>query len=67
MTLTFKRMATGGSFSPGRLAAERDELIEQKEFWDVFTHGLSSLSARTATAFILRESIVSIPMNLRSS
>ncbi len=35
--------------------AKPDELFEQKEFWDVFTHGLSSLSTRAATAFILRE------------
>jgi RNA polymerase sigma-70 factor (ECF subfamily) len=35
--------------------AKPDELIERKEFWNVFDHGLSSLSARTATAFILRE------------
>src|SRR5712691_50795 len=35
--------------------AKPDELIEQKEFWHVFSHGLSSLSAQTATAFILRE------------
>ncbi len=35
--------------------AKPDELIEQAEFWDVLAHGLSSLSARTATAFILRE------------
>lgn len=32
-----------------------DELIEQKEFWDVLRHGLSSLSVQMATAFILRE------------
>jgi len=41
--------------APVAWRAEPDELIEQKEFWDVLTHGLSSLSARTATAFILRE------------
>lgn len=35
--------------------AKPDELIEQKEFWEVLNHGLSSLSARTATAFILCE------------
>ncbi len=41
--------------APVAWRAKPDELIEQEEFWDVFTHGLSSLSARTATAFILRE------------
>ena len=41
--------------APVAWRAKPDELIEQKEFWEVFSHGLSSLSARTATAFILRE------------
>src|SRR6266404_2244887 len=41
--------------APVAWRAKPDELIEQKEFCDVFTHGLSSLPARTATAFILRE------------
>lgn len=41
--------------APVAWRAKPDELTEQKEFWDVLTHGLSSLSARTATAFILRE------------
>ena len=41
--------------APVAWRAKPDELIEQKEFWDVFTQGLSSLPARTATAFILRE------------
>src|SRR5712691_12734467 len=41
--------------APVAWRAKPDELIEQEESWDVFTHGLSSLSARTATAFILRE------------
>src|SRR6266849_7922590 len=41
--------------APVAWRAKPDELIEQKEFWDVFGHGLSSTSARTATAFILRE------------
>lgn len=41
--------------APVAWRAEPEELIEQKEFWGVFTHGLSSLPERTATAFILRE------------
>jgi len=31
------------------------ELVERKEFWEVLSQALSSLPARTATAFILRE------------
>ena len=41
--------------APVAWRAKPGELIEQKEFWEVFSHGLCSLSARTATAFILRE------------
>ncbi len=41
--------------TPVAWCAKPDELVEQKEFWDVFTDGLSSLPARTASAFILRE------------
>jgi len=41
--------------APIQWRAKPDELIEQEEFWDVLAHGLSSLSARTGTAFILRE------------
>jgi RNA polymerase sigma-70 factor (ECF subfamily) len=32
-----------------------DELLDQKEFWKVFTHCLSDLSERVTTAFNLRE------------
>jgi len=41
--------------APVAWLAKPDELIEQKEFWEVFSHGLSALPAPTATAFILRE------------
>ncbi len=35
--------------------AEPFGVVEQKEFWIVLSHGLSSLPARTAAAFVLRE------------
>ncbi len=44
-----------GDSAPIAWRVKPDELIDQKEFWDVFSRGVSSLSARAATAFILRE------------
>jgi RNA polymerase sigma-70 factor, ECF subfamily len=42
-------------FAPVSWSAEPYALIEQKEFWTVLSHGLDSLPARMATAFVLRE------------
>src|SRR6266852_9181471 len=44
-----------GDSAPIAWRVKPDELIEQKEFWDVFSRGVSSLSARATTAFILSE------------
>jgi RNA polymerase sigma-70 factor (TIGR02943 family) len=44
-----------GASAPIPWRAKPDELIKQEEFWDKLNRGLSSLPARTATAFILRE------------
>ena len=40
---------------PAKWTTDPTELLEQKEFWEVFTRCLSGLPARQAHAFRLRE------------
>jgi RNA polymerase sigma-70 factor (ECF subfamily) len=43
------------SSAPVAWCAEPYALLAQKEFWTVLSHGLDSLPARMATAFVLRD------------
>jgi RNA polymerase sigma-70 factor, ECF subfamily len=52
--------------APRRWAGDPSQDIEKQEFWDVFSHCLSELSAGLADAFFLREVVGLSPDEVRS-